>query len=56
VLIDPNTGMVHVCNPKDAVIQDGKWKGFTFKEMAEMWYANKIKDKARLERLENQES
>lgn len=49
VLIDPNTGMPHKCDPKDAVIQDGKWKGFTFKEMAKLWYDNKMTDKKRLD-------
>jgi hypothetical protein len=44
ILIDPDTGMPHKCNPSQQIIQDGKWRGYTFKEMAKLWYEKKIAD------------
>ena len=54
VLIDPDTGMPHRCNPRNQIIQEGKWKGHTFGEMAQSWYHQKQIDAKRLKEIRDQ--
>jgi hypothetical protein len=36
ILIDPESQEVHKCNPDVKIVPDGIWKGYTFKEMANL--------------------
>lgn len=56
VLIDPETGMPHRCNPRNQIIQEGKWKNHTYGEMAQLWWDQKQKDKKRLDEIRRQSS
>jgi hypothetical protein len=51
VLIDPDTGMPHRCPPQSVVVQSGKWKGYTYAQMAAMWWDQKLKDAKRLNEI-----
>lgn len=48
---DSEPKRVHKCPPEQKIIQDGKWKGFTHKEMAEITTNQERIHNAYLERL-----
>lgn len=54
VLIDPETSMVHRCDPSQEIVQAGVWKGYTRREAARLWYDQKQKDKKRLDKIRKQ--
>lgn len=54
VFIDRNTGMIHKCNPQNTIIQEGKWKGYTYQQMAAIWWDRKQADKKRLAEIREQ--
>ena len=36
ILINPQTETPHVCDRRDIIIKQGKWRGFSFREAAEI--------------------
>jgi hypothetical protein len=45
ILIDPETGQPHKCDPRLQIVQEGKWKGYSFVQMGNMWYNKKLADR-----------
>jgi hypothetical protein len=36
ILINPATEIAHVCDPHDKIIFKGKWRGFSYRESADI--------------------
>ena len=36
ILINPNTEAPHVCDRRDIIIKEGKWRGFSYREAGQI--------------------